>query len=128
MIDPIVLWTVAAVVSSPEDRGGNVFRDCSRCPEMVIIPAGTFVMDGGVRGAARPVTPAKPFALAVTETTFAQWEACVQDGLCPAIDDDHGWGRGQQPVINVTWAAARGYAVWLSRVSGASYRLPSEAE
>lgn len=84
---PIALWSMAAVAASPvgEDK---TFRDCSRCPEIEVI--GAFVMGAGQ--AARPVT--LPFALAVAETTFAQWDACVEDRLCPAIDDDHGWGHG----------------------------------
>ena len=39
-----------------------------------------------------------------------------------------GWGRGRQPVINVSWEDARDYAIWLSEQTGKDYRLPSEAE
>ncbi len=38
------------------------------------------------------------------------------------------WGRGNRPVVNVTWDDATAYAQWLSAVTGESYRLPSEAE
>jgi formylglycine-generating enzyme required for sulfatase activity len=41
---------------------------------------------------------------------------------------DAGYGRGQRPVINVSWHQARSYASWLSRVTGAHYRLLTEAE
>jgi formylglycine-generating enzyme required for sulfatase activity len=42
--------------------------------------------------------------------------------------DDRGWGRGMQPVINVTWEDAVAYAEWLSEQTGEHYRLPCEAE
>ena len=43
-------------------------------------------------------------------------------------NDDMGWGRGAQPVINVNWNEAQAYAAWLSAQTGNTYRLPSEAE
>jgi len=44
------------------------------------------------------------------------------------FDQDAGWGRGEGPAVNVTWADAVCYAQWLSRRTGKAYRLPSEAE
>jgi formylglycine-generating enzyme required for sulfatase activity len=44
------------------------------------------------------------------------------------IPDDHGWGRGKRPVINVSWDDAKAYVAWLSRKTGKNYRLLSEAE
>lgn len=112
------------------------FRDCADCPEMVAIPAGSF--DMGARASetgweadewpSHRVT-LKGFALAVTELTFAQWDACVADGGCNGYrPDDMGWGRGERPVVNVGWLDAQAYVQWLSRKTGWRYRLPSEAE
>ena len=42
--------------------------------------------------------------------------------------DDEGWGRGDRPVINVSWGDAQAYVDWLSRHTGQEYRLPSESE
>ena len=70
----------------------------------------------------------RAIAMARTETTFAAWDACVAAGGCPAIADDHGWGRGDRPVINVSWNDAVAYAAWLSALTGRSNRLPSDAE
>ena len=53
------------------------------------------------------VTIAKPFAVSKYELTFDEWDACVAYGDCDAHVDDSGWGRGQQPVINVTWNDAQ---------------------
>ncbi len=62
-----------------------------------------------------------------SEITFDQWQGCVAAGRCQG-KDDHGWGRGGRPVINVSWNEARAYADWLSGRSGLSCRLPTEAE
>ena len=41
---------------------------------------------------------------------------------------DEGWGRGERPVIHVSWNDVSAYAQWLSAETGISYRLPTEAE
>ena len=71
------------------------------------------------------------YALAVGkyEVTFEEWDECVRGGCCGGHrPDDEGWGRGRRPVVNVSWKDARGYVSWLSRETGESYRLLSEAE
>jgi formylglycine-generating enzyme required for sulfatase activity len=73
------------------------------------------------------VTIAKPFAVAKFDVTFADWDACASVGGCPAAGDS-GYGRGTRPVINVTWDDAQQYVAWLSRMTGKTYRLLSEAE
>ena len=108
---------------------------CDFCPEMVVIPAGTFTMGSppdevGHRpdeGPQREVRVQR-FALARTEVTFAQYDACVDAGGCADRPDDEGWGRGERPVINVSWKDAQAYVDWLSQATGENYRLPSEAE
>ncbi|MEO5375831.1 MAG: formylglycine-generating enzyme family protein [Alphaproteobacteria bacterium] len=110
---------------------GEVFQDCPDCPEMVVVGAGSFIMGSDAAPEQRPpvaVTIARPFALATTETTFDLWEACVAGGGCAKIPDDHGWGRGRQPVINISWDEANAFTRWLSKLTGATYRLPTEAE
>ena len=39
-----------------------------------------------------------------------------------------GWGRGERPVINVSWDDIQGYLDWLRKRTGQSHRLPTEAE
>jgi len=112
----------------------KAFTDCMGCPEMVLIPAGEFTMGSPTsemyRGAEtqhRVTIPA--FALSKYEITFDEWDVCVADGGCGDYrPEDNGWGRGKNPVINVSWSDAQAYAEWLSRKSGKPYRLPSEAE
>jgi formylglycine-generating enzyme required for sulfatase activity len=113
-------------------KPGQSFKECAQdCPEMVVIPAGSFTM-GGPTKLEQPqhaVTFTKPFAISKYEVTFADWDACVTGGGCNAYKPpDQGSGRGQQPVINVNWDDAQAYVAWLSQVTGKTYRLLSEAE
>ena len=111
----------------------DTFKDCSECPEMVVIPAGEYMM-GSNDGDAHEkpmhkVTIARPFGVGKFELTFAEWDACVVAGGCKHRPEDQGWGRGRQPVINVSWDhATKEYMPWLSRTAGKTYRLPTEAE
>ena len=113
---------------------GSVFRDCYQCPEMVVVPAGRFRMgdlNGNGDDNERPiheVTIAAPFAVGKYEVTFAEWDVCVADAGCIHRPDDMNAGRDTRPVINVSWDDAQQYVVWLSRETGKSYRLLSEAE
>ena len=103
-------------------------------PEMVTVPAGAFMMginESGMprEGPQHKVTFAKPFAIGKYEVTFAEWDACVAAGGCGGYHpNDQGWGRNRQPVINVSWNDAQSYVAWLGKVTGKTYRLPSEAE
>lgn len=115
---------------------GTIFQDCSVCPEMVVVPAGSFLMgDGGdwySRRHERPqhhVTIERPFAVGRYEVTFAEWDACLENGGCKNYKpDDFGFGRGKRPVFNVSWNAVQAYIRWLNNKSGHSYRLLTEAE
>ena len=124
------LAVVGSLKCSPAGTGVSQtanasFKDCAECPEMLVIPAGEFTMgspsDEMYRGAEKQhrVVIAKPFALSKFEVTFDEWDACVADGGCGGHrPDDQGWGRGKQPVINVSWNDAKAYVGWLSRKTG----------
>lgn len=71
---------------------------------------------------------APPLSISRSEITFDQWQACVADRACPGGQDDHGWGRGTRPIINITWGQAQAYAAWLSKRLKQPCRLPTEAE
>ena len=122
---------VSLTATSP---AGTTGRECDACPEMVVVPEGRFRMgdlSGDGNSLERPVhdvTIAAPFAVGKYEVTFAEWDACVAGGGCTHRPADGGWGRGTRPVINVSWDDAQEYMRWLSRETGKSYRLLSEAE
>ncbi|WP_419856934.1 formylglycine-generating enzyme family protein [Candidatus Palauibacter irciniicola] len=122
----------------PEERFEvfETFRDCAFCPEMVVVPPGTFTMGSpeseefraAVEGPRHSVTIAAPFAVGVYEITFAEWDACVQMGGCRYTPADRRWGRERRPVLYVSWEDAQAYVSWLSGLTGQRYRLLSEAE
>jgi formylglycine-generating enzyme required for sulfatase activity len=111
---------------------GRVFRDCSECPEMVVVPAGSYMMGSNDFDDEKPVhkvTIAKPFAVGKFTVTFAEWDACVTAGGCKHTPEDQGWGRSTRPVINISWDdATKGYVPWLNRKTGKTYRLLTEGE
>jgi formylglycine-generating enzyme required for sulfatase activity len=119
-------------------KPGDSFKECAQdCPEMIVVPAGSFTMGSPPtekgrytsEGPQHTVTFSKPFAVSKYELTFADWDACVAGGGCNGYKPtDQGWGRAQQPVINVNWDDAQAYVAWLSQVTGKTYRLLSEAE
>ncbi len=120
----------------------EAFRDCDGCPDMIPVKTGAYVMGqrdrvrfkflalmGVDAGPRREITISEPFALGRTEVTFDQWAACVAEGGCDGhVPGDEGWGRGDRPVIHVSWLQAQAYVAWLSQKTGRRYRLPTEAE
>lgn len=132
---PVVGWASQGG-SGAKRAPGEVFRDCPTCPDMVVLPAGSFTMGspsteagrGNEEGPTRLVTFAHPFAMGASEVTFAEWDACVADGGCASKLNDQGWGRGARPAIAATFADAQQYAAWLSRKTGQAYFIPTEAE
>ena len=115
----------------------DMFKECEVCPEMIVVPAGGFMMgapetEDGSEDNERPehkVTIAKPFSVGRFAVTFEEWDACVADGGCRRYrPGDRGWGRGRRPVINLWWGDAKVYTKWLSEKTGRDYRLLSEAE
>lgn len=127
--------------AAPDDPKSSshltVFQDelagGGRGPQMIVIPPGRFRM-GDLHGQGddneRPVhevTIAHNFALARLEVTFDEFDRFAKATGRP-LPGDEGWGRGDRPVINVTWQDANAYARWLAEQTGQPYRLPTEAE
>ncbi|TGO03097.1 hypothetical protein PN36_12910 [Candidatus Thiomargarita nelsonii] len=111
---------------------GSVFRDSLQNgglgPKMVWIAAGSFRM-GGDYSSEKPVhkVSIKRFAMGQNEVTFAEYDKFAQ-ATGREKPNDRGWGRGNRPVINVSWHDATAYAKWLSQQTGKQYNLPSEAQ
>lgn len=115
---------------------GTRLRDCTVCPELVVVPKGKALIGSPVGEPTRRANEGRPsmvevpvpFAIGTHEVSFAEWTACADAGGCKHVPPDNGWGRGDQPVINVSWDDAQAYLAWLARETGRAYRLPSEAE
>jgi formylglycine-generating enzyme required for sulfatase activity len=118
-------------------KPGDTFRDCNDCPEMVVIPAGSFMMGSPTTepGRLRHEGPQhrraieKPIAISKFEITFGEWQACISGQGCAGYHPmDEGWGGDKQPVVNVSWSDASDFVDWLTDTSGVEYRLLSEVE
>ena len=133
-------------------KAGDRFRDCSECPEMVVVPAGSYRMGSPSyeqrrqedEGPVHEVTIA-PFAIGRHEVTVAGFERFVDatgysaGNSCETFEGGEeragrGWRNpgfgqsGRHPVACVNWNDAQAYVEWLSRETGEEYRLPSESE
>ncbi|GAB2176882.1 SUMF1/EgtB/PvdO family nonheme iron enzyme [Dongia sp. agr-C8] len=134
---------------------GQPFTDCADCPEMMVVPAGRFMLgsaasDGNHReneGPQTEVTIPLPFALMTTEVARDDYAAFVlqtkREGGKGCFIADGGEGvsdanadfmrpgfeqGGRHPAVCVSWTDAQDYAAWLSQKTGQRYRLPSEQE
>ena len=142
LLERTTLLTEALLAEGfPNLPTGTVFRHVPEiwCPQLVMIPAGSFLMGSpedeeerwDVEGPQYEVTITKAFALGRYAVTFDEY-----DHFCETTDrettdrekpGDEGWGRERRPVINVSYDDALAYCAWLSEVTGASLRLPTEA-
>jgi len=105
-------------------RVGQVIRDCTECPEMVVIPAGSFMMGSNDDEAnEKPMHGVKvrSFALGKYEVTVGQWKAVM------GYKNRFKYYEDNYP-ITVSWNEIQEYIQKLNAKSGQQYRLPSEAE
>lgn len=99
-----------------------------------LIKAGTFQMGSPVTEPNRSsnetlhaVTLTKDFYMGKYPVTFTEYDAFC-DATSRTKPNDGGWGRGDRPVIYVSWDDAVAYCEWLSQTTGMTVRLPTEAE
>ncbi|HEY9051624.1 MAG TPA: formylglycine-generating enzyme family protein [Gammaproteobacteria bacterium] len=104
--------------------------DGSYGPQLVVLPGGEYVRgDNEGDEDEKPAIRIKPgvFAIGVYEITFAEYDHfCKQTRRTMPADQD--WGRGNRPVVNVSWEDAMAYILWLSDKTGQTYRLPTDGE
>ena len=144
----LFLLLLSALTSVNAYQVGETFRDCATCPEMVVLPAGEFMMgspegESGRKdneGPQHRVTIPEPFAVGKYEVTVGQFAKFVQEtnhstGYCADNPEQGSWNNprafnqtNNHPVVCVSWDDASAYARWLSTETGHKYRLLSEAE
>jgi formylglycine-generating enzyme required for sulfatase activity len=138
---PYALKPISEQALKPD--ASKTFRECipkregeDYCPDMVVVPAGSFVMGSPPNekgrfdneGPQHNVTIARQISVSKFALTFNEWDICVLYGDCPKGVSDAGFGRGHRPVLNVSWEDAQRYVLWLSKMTGKPYRLLTEAE
>ena len=109
-----------------EIKPSEMFKDCPDCPELIILPTGSFDMGsnkGGDEAPAHRVTFVKPFAIGKTEITQDQWKAVM--GSNPSGFSSCG---NNCPVENVSWNDAKEFIRKLNQKTGKQYSLPTEAQ
>jgi formylglycine-generating enzyme required for sulfatase activity len=129
-------------------KPGTVFKDCKHCPEMVVLPAGSFVMGSPEdevgrqpdEGPQHLVTFKSPVAVGRHHVLAAEWEAFIKETGLEMGDGDTRPGREckagkprypygpRQPAVCMDYAEIQAYLAWLSKKTGKPYRLLSEAE
>ncbi|WP_295879989.1 formylglycine-generating enzyme family protein [uncultured Thiohalocapsa sp.] len=116
-----------AIFSDPLAGGG-------RGPALAALPGGFFMMGSYAGEPERQASEGPvhevgidPFAIGITEVSFAEYDRFARATGRP-LPPDAGWGRGNRPVINVSWEDATAYARWLSMQTGEDYFLPTEAQ
>ena len=144
----LFLLLLSSLTSANAYQVGDTFRDCATCPEMVVLPAGEFIMGSpneevgrdDDEGPQRQVTIAKPFAVGKYEVTVEQFAEFVKEtkhkmGYCFDHPELGSWRNivsfkqtNNHPVVCVNWYDASAYADWLSTKTEHEYRLLSEAE
>ena len=103
-------------------RPGDVFRDCEECPEMVVLPGGGLAMGryevtvGEYRAFASATGGGAGVGCGFLDERGSSW----RDPGFPQTD--------RHPVTCMGWDDAQEYLSWLSRRTGATYRLPTETE
>ena len=127
---------------------GKVFKDCRDCPEMVVLPAGTFTMgtpDNEVgrepdEGPMHEVTFDKPFAMSRYQITAGEWNQYMKETGITLPDGDTRPGRActngkpsypqgpRQPAVCMNFAEVSAYVAWLSMKTGQHYHIVSEAQ
>src|SRR5262245_64957088 len=123
---------VAPLLSDTGIRGGANGTEQAivevRAGNVAYRVAGDFTRDGKQAAAPlRQVTFGKPLHIMKHQVSAADYQGCVDDGSCRALD------RGvavatDRPAAQVSWHDAKAYAVWLSHKTGETYRLPTDEE
>jgi formylglycine-generating enzyme required for sulfatase activity len=136
----------AAQAAAPAPPG-KIFKDCKDCPEMVVLPTGTFTMgtpDNEVgrepdEGPLHPVTFAKPLAISRFQVLAGEWDAYLHDSGYVMPDGDTRPGReckagvpryertARHPAVCMDFPEVNAYVAWLSKKTGKHYRLVSES-
>jgi formylglycine-generating enzyme required for sulfatase activity len=148
---PLLFCLAAAAslqASEKPKTPGTAFKDCENCPEMLVLPAGSFVMGTPEdelgrqpdEGPQRTVTFAKPFAISRYQVTAAELDAYIKQSGVVIKNGDERPGRWceaskpsyeqspRQPAVCVDYHEVQAYTQWLSEKTGKTYRMLSEAE
>jgi formylglycine-generating enzyme required for sulfatase activity len=100
--------------------------------EWIRIPPGEFMMGDNFNEGEDNEQPVHAvyldeYFISKYEVTFEQYKKSYEEAAI-SEPDDNGWGRGNRPVINVSWHVVDIFCNWLSRKTGKNIHLPTEAQ
>ncbi|PKA68004.1 formylglycine-generating enzyme required for sulfatase activity [Pseudomonas baetica] len=141
-----LLTSAAQAATAP--AAGKVFKDCKDCPEMVVLPAGTFTMGTPEdevgrepdEGPMHDVTFVKPFAMSRFQVTAGEWDSYIRESGAVIANGDTRPGREcvaskprypqtpRQPAVCMDFQDIKNYVAWLSKKTGQKYSMLSEAQ
>jgi len=75
-----------------------------------------------------PIVFEDDFRIGKYEVTNHLWDRCVADGACVDTEQTRPSGGPFHPVVHVSWHDAYQFSLWLSDITGRSYRLPTDHE
>lgn len=160
------LWSIAIILAAfafsfaPSAHAGasaapnHSIRDCALCPEVIRVPAGSFIMGSATADPLHDVleepqhkVTVKAFWAGKYDVTRSEWAYFARNTKRPTAVGCQWTGKSgpegektaswvdlgfaqtsRDPVVCVTWQDAKDYARWLSRRTGKAYRLLSESE
>ncbi|BCD88497.1 pyoverdine biosynthesis protein PvdO [Pseudomonas solani] len=142
------LFAAAPALAAEAQTPGSLFKDCKDCPEMVVLPAGSFTMGAPEselgrqpdEGPLHTVTFAKPFAISKFQVLAKELQAWQREAKVTLPDGDDRPGRlcsngkpsypqgPEQPAVCISYDEVRAYVAWLSKKTGKHYRMLSESE
>ena len=128
-------------------KPGTVFKDCKDCPEMVVLPTGSFMMGTPEdevgrepdEGPLHKVTFSKPLAISRFQVTAAEFDAYIKETGVKIADGDDRPGREciaskprypqgpRQPAVCMDFDDVKNYVSWIAKKTGKPYRMVSEA-
>ncbi|MEQ8734768.1 MAG: formylglycine-generating enzyme family protein [Rhodospirillaceae bacterium] len=153
----LVLGVISGPACVEAAAPGESFQDCDTCPEMVVVPAGQFIMGTAEseagrlsnEGPQREVTISRAFAVSKYEITIGQYRQFseetnrgVRNNNCVVVTglrggepvqgkswEDPNYVVGEDhPVACISWNDSQDFVDWLTKKTGKPYRLLSEAE
>ena len=137
----------ALAQANPPAPPGTVFKDCKHCPEMVVLPVGSFVMGTPQdevgrepdEGPMHIVTFSKPIAISRFQITAGEFDAYIKETGVTIADGDDRPGRAciaskprypqgpRQPAVCMDFNDVKNYVSWISKKTAKPYRMVSEA-
>ncbi len=91
-------------------------------------PAGDFTINS-IATSPAPVAVQfdKPLHVMVNQVTVGEYQRCVAERVCDPLLLRNSQSPNQ-PAVGISWHDATTYARWLSKKTGANYRLPTDNE